>query len=86
MSHPTIVGASFTGSSKAGGIIGATAGKYLKPSVLELGGNDPFVVLHDANLSLAVEKAVKGRTTNAGQICFSPKRFIIVKEIYHIFK
>jgi succinate-semialdehyde dehydrogenase/glutarate-semialdehyde dehydrogenase len=51
-----------------------------------LGGNDPFVVLSDCNLGAAVEGAINARCTNAGQVCFSPKRFIIVKEIYDMFK
>lgn len=45
MSHKDIVGVHFTGSSKTGGIIAETAGKYIKKSVMELGGNDPFIVL-----------------------------------------
>ena len=77
---------SFTGSSKSGSVIGQAAGKYLKRSVLELGGNDPFVVLKDADLKLAVEDAYTGRSLNCGQICFSPKRFIIVKEHYEGFR
>lgn len=53
---------------------------------MELGGNDPFVVLKDADVKLAVEKAIAGRCTNAGQVCFSPKRFIVAKEVYEEFK
>lgn len=53
---------------------------------MELGGNDPFVVLVDADLDLAAENAVKSRSVNAGQVCFSPKRFIIVKEVYEKFR
>ena len=86
MSHKSVGGVSFTGSSRAGSLIASTAGKYLKRSVMELGGNDPFVVLVDANLESAVNGAVQGRCRNAGQICFSPKRFIIVKEHYENFK
>ena len=53
---------------------------------MELGGNDPFVVLTDANLKQAVEDAYIARSRNAGQICSAPKRFIIVKEHYEAFK
>lgn len=58
------------------------AGKYIKKSVLELGGNDPFIVLKDANIDDAVKGAIRGRAANAGQVCFSPKRFIIQDQVY----
>ena len=51
-----------------------------------MGGNDPFVVLIDADLKQAVADAIRGRSSNCGQICFSPKRFIIVRELYKAFK
>lgn len=86
LSQKSVAGVSFTGSSRAGSMIASCAGKHLKKSVMELGGNDPFVVLEDADIDLAVENAVAGRCGNAGQICFSPKRFIIVKEHYEVFK
>lgn len=53
---------------------------------MELGGNDPFVVLADGDIDLAVDNAVKSRSVNAGQVCFSPKRFIIVKEVHDKFR
>ena len=53
---------------------------------MELGGNDPFVVLDDADLDLAVSEALRGKCANAGQICFSPKRFIIHHSLYDSFK
>merc|ERR1712232_681961 len=65
------------GSTAAGRRIAELAGKNLKKSVLELGGMDPFVVLKDADMSLATELAVKGRLNNGGQVCISPKRFIV---------
>jgi acyl-CoA reductase-like NAD-dependent aldehyde dehydrogenase len=46
---------------------------------MELGGNDPFVVLIDADVNKAVADAIRARSANCGQVCFSPKRFIIVK-------
>lgn len=79
LSHHSVGGVSFTGSSRAGMRIAESAGKNLKKSVMELGGNDPFVVLSDANINLAINDAVAGRCRNAGQVCFSPKRFIIAK-------
>lgn len=72
-----MAGVSFTGSTKAGMKIAAKAGEYLKKSVMELGGNDPFVVLKDADFELALSKAITGRSRNGGQTCTSPKRFII---------
>ncbi len=53
-SHNSVAGVSFTGSSKGGSLIAEKAGKYLKKAVMELGGNDPFVVLADADINLAV--------------------------------
>ena len=51
-----------------------------------MGGNDPFVVLKDANLPLAVEAAYKSRMSNGGQMCNSAKRFIITAPVYNQFK
>jgi len=54
MKHPHIIGVSFTGSSNSGAHISGVAGRHLKKAVMELGGNDPFVVLADADVDLAV--------------------------------
>jgi len=77
---------SFTGSTDGGKKIGALAGQYCKKSVLELGGNDPFIVLKDADLDLAIEKGVQGRLLNGGQCCTAAKRFIVDESIYEDFK
>ncbi|KAA0131564.1 NAD-dependent succinate-semialdehyde dehydrogenase [Gimesia chilikensis] len=76
-----IQGVSLTGSDRAGAIVAGEAGKEIKRSVLELGGNDPFVVLEDADLEHVIQMAVLGRMTNTGQSCAASKRFIIVEDV-----
>lgn len=76
-----IKGVSLTGSEAAGASIAAEAGKYLKKSVLELGGSDAFIVLDDADIDKAVEWAVIGRINNNGECCIASKRFIAVESI-----
>lgn len=72
-----IAAVTVTGSVRAGKAIGAQAGAALKKCVLELGGSDPFIVLNDADLDLAVNAAVAGRYQNTGQVCAAAKRFIV---------
>lgn len=85
LSDPRVRGAALTGSEKAGAAVAAIAGKYLKKSTLELGGSDAFIVLEDADIDKAVQWAVFGRHWNAGQVCVSSKRIILVDAIYEEF-
>jgi succinate-semialdehyde dehydrogenase/glutarate-semialdehyde dehydrogenase len=61
------------------------AGRYLRRTVLELGGSDAFVVLADADVPAAVEAAVSARFLNCGQSCIAPKRLIVVPEVADAF-
>ncbi|EPB3846553.1 succinate-semialdehyde dehydrogenase [Escherichia coli] len=80
-----IAAVTVTGSVRAGAAIGAQVGAALKKCVLELGGSDPFIVLNDADLELAVKAAVAGRYQNTGQVCAAAKRFIIEEGIASAF-
>lgn len=82
---PRIAGVSFTGSERAGAVVGRLAGGSVKKVVLELGGSDPFLVLDGTNLPAAVDAAVEARLDNTGQSCNGAKRIIVVDSVYDDF-
>jgi len=76
---------SLTGSEKAGKTVAKIAGAQLKPSLLELGGNNACIVLNDADLDTYLDTMVKARMQNTGQSCIAAKRFIVEEGIYDEF-
>jgi len=80
-----IRGVTLTGSDRAGRAVGAKAAELVKKTVLELGSNDAYLVLDDADLDLAVKTCVRGRIYNNGQTCVNAKRFIVTEKNYDTF-
>ena len=81
-----VQGVSLTGSVRAGSAVASEAGKVIKKTVLELGGSDAFIVLEDADIPRAVAAGIKGRFSNAGQVCLAAKRFILTEKIADVFE
>lgn len=78
-------GISFTGSTPAGRSIAAQTGQRLLPTALELGGKNPMLVLSDADLSAAVDGAVRGAFSSGGQLCLSIERIYVHEDLYSEF-
>lgn len=82
---PIVQGVALTGSMRGGSSVASVAGKNVKKSTMELGGTDPFIVLSDANLDDVKSIAGRSRLYGAGQVCASPKRFIVMDNVYDDF-
>lgn len=81
IAHQLIIGITFTGSADTGRLLASRAGRALKPIVLELGGNDPAIVLEDADIEHAADIIVASRLNNTGQVCIAAKRIIVVESV-----
>ena len=83
--HDKVRGVTLTGSDGAGRHVGEKAAAAIKKTVLELGSNDAYMVLEDADIDLAVKVCAQARLYNNGQTCINGKRFIVTDKVYDEF-
>ena len=84
--HKYVRGVTFTGSDEVGKQVAKEAASLSKKTVMELGSNDAFIVLADADIDHAVEMCIQGRVINNGETCVAAKRFVVVDSVYDEFK
>ncbi len=82
IADPRVCAVTLTGSSRAGREVASLAGKYLKKSVLELGGSDPYLILADADLPAAAAACARSRMINNGQSCIAAKRILVDQSVF----
>ncbi len=85
IANTKVQGVTLTGSRRAGQAVASVAGKYLKKSVMELGGSDPYIVLADAQFNESCKTGVCSRMLNSGQVCIAAKRFIVEEAVFDQF-
>ncbi len=85
IADPRVAGVALTGSERGGAAVAKEAGENLKKSTMELGGNDAFIILDDADWDEVKKVAPQARLFNAGQVCSASKRFIVMADKYDEF-
>ncbi len=85
ISNDGVKAVTLTGSERAGSAVAEIAGRHIKKTVLELGGNNAFIVWKDADIDKSVKIALTARMLNCGQSCIAAKRFILIEDIYDEF-
>jgi succinate-semialdehyde dehydrogenase / glutarate-semialdehyde dehydrogenase len=83
--QPSVRLVTFTGSIPVGKTLAAMAGQHMKPAIMELGGHAPVIVCEDVDPVSSAATSVMGKSRNAGQVCVSPTRFFVHREIYGAF-
>jgi succinate-semialdehyde dehydrogenase/glutarate-semialdehyde dehydrogenase len=83
--NPAVRLVTFTGSVAVGRQLAALAGQHLKPTIMELGGHAPVIVLADADIEAAARQGVQAKAVNSGQICVSPTRFFVERSVHERF-
>jgi succinate-semialdehyde dehydrogenase/glutarate-semialdehyde dehydrogenase len=81
LSDPRVAAVTITAGEAAGRAVGVIAGRAIKKSVMELGGNDAFIVMPSSNLAEAAAVGAKSRCQNNGQSCIAAKRFIVHEDV-----
>lgn len=82
IAHPDVRKLAYTGSTQVGRMLAEQAARYLKPTILELGGNAPVIVTEDADVEAAVAAVLQEKFSNAGQSCIAPNRIYVQKSVY----
>lgn len=86
VAHPEIKAISFTGSTRAGKEIAATAGPMFKKVSLELGGKNPNIIFADCDWEKMMRTTIQSSFSNQGQICLCGSRILVEESIYERFK
>ncbi|UTW11966.1 NAD-dependent succinate-semialdehyde dehydrogenase [Marinobacterium rhizophilum] len=82
---PRIAKVTFTGSVPVGKLLATEAGKYMKPTSMELGGHSPVIIYDDVDLNRVVDILVTRKFANSAQVCVSPNRFFVHENIVEKF-